>query len=69
MTVVHTNYSMSRRSLMRKDEQSLVQLLAGMQCRYATYDDHAVARGISKTELVDRVLDVHAALPVRGADE
>lgn len=69
MTVVHTYYSMSRRSLMRKDQQSLVQVMASMQGRDPTDDDYAAARAISKSQLVDRVLEVHDALPMRGADE
>ena len=69
MTVVHTYYSMSRKSLMRKDQQSLVQFMASMQGRDPTDDDYAAARAISKSQLVDRVLEVHDALPMRGADE
>jgi hypothetical protein len=69
VTVVHTYYTIARKSLMRKDQQSLVQFMASMRGRDPTDEDYAVARAISKSELVDRVLEVHDALPMSGPGE
>lgn len=69
MTVIQTYYSMSRKSLMRKDQQTLVQFMASMQGRDPTDEDYAAAKAISKSQIVNRVLEVHDALPMRGPGE
>ncbi len=69
MTVAHFNLGISRKSLMRKDEHQLIQLLASMQGRDPTPADYAEGYRIHRAGLVDRILDVHATLPMRRAGE
>lgn len=68
MSVVHTYYSMSRKSLMRKSADDLAVLLANMQGRIATADEIVAARKMWKSNLVDRVMEIHDALPPRIED-
>jgi len=69
MTIIHSNIGMSYKSLMRKDEHSLVNLLASMEGRAPTPADYAEGYRIHRRGLAERILEVHATLPRRGAGE